>query len=342
MPKCPKCGKKFGSLQALNDHFRSLHPNEKFVAPKQASSGRMLLVIVIIIIVAMGSVVGYLIYVQSNPKPQHICFSCVGTPVSSALYQNLSGVSTSTLNLIGSGTGVTSLSTIPSSSTNGSMTNNGKPEVLYIGGEFCPFCAAQRWSLIVALAKFGTFSNLSLWLSSSTDVWSNTATFSFQNASYTSQYISFVAVEHYGQTSGVVLQPLTTSEQNVWNSYDSGGSIPFIDIDNKYTNGNTGSQYQPWVLRVGENGNDGGNAPYNWTQIASQLNNTSGLVPQSIDGAANNLISAICSVTGGQPTSVCSQSFAKQTLAIIPELHSSGGQPIISVVRPIKFTEPVV
>jgi hypothetical protein len=342
MPKCPKCGKKFGSLQALNDHFRSVHPQDKFVAPKQASSGRLLLVIVIIVIVVMGSVIGYLIYVQTTQKPANICFSCVGQPVSTALYQNLSGVSTSTLNLIGSGTGVTSLSTIPSSSTNGSMTNNGKPEVLYIGGEFCPFCAAERWALIVALAKFGTFSNLSLWLSSGTDVWSNTATFSFQNATYTSQYISFVAVEHYGNSSGVTLQPLTTSQQNVWSQYDSEGSIPFVDIDNKYTNGNAGSLYQPWVLRVGENANDGGNAPYNWTQIASQLNNTSGLIPQSIDGAANNLISAICSATGGQPSSVCSQSFAKQTLAIIPELHGSSGQPIISVIRPIKLSELVV
>ena len=34
------------------------------------------------------------------------------------------------------------------------------PVILYEGGEFCPYCAAQRWSIIVALSRFGTFSDL--------------------------------------------------------------------------------------------------------------------------------------------------------------------------------------
>ncbi len=34
----------------------------------------------------------------------------------------------------------------------------GKPEVLFVGAEFCPFCAAERWPLIVALSRFGHFS----------------------------------------------------------------------------------------------------------------------------------------------------------------------------------------
>ena len=68
MSKCPKCGKKFGSIQALNDHFRSIHPNEKFVAPKQPSSARTLIVIIVIVILVVGGLVGYLIYVQSTQK----------------------------------------------------------------------------------------------------------------------------------------------------------------------------------------------------------------------------------------------------------------------------------
>jgi Domain of unknown function (DUF929) len=40
------------------------------------------------------------------------------------------------------------------------LTASGKPEVLYTGAGFCPYCAAVRWPLIVALSRFGTFSGL--------------------------------------------------------------------------------------------------------------------------------------------------------------------------------------
>ena len=34
------------------------------------------------------------------------------------------------------------------------------PEILYMGAEYCPYCAAQRWSTIIALSRFGKFSGL--------------------------------------------------------------------------------------------------------------------------------------------------------------------------------------
>jgi hypothetical protein len=61
----------------------------------------------------------------------------------------------------------------------------GKPLVVYIGAEYCPFCAAQRWPLVVALSRFGTFSGLSVTRSASEDVFPDTATLSFHSASYT-------------------------------------------------------------------------------------------------------------------------------------------------------------
>ena len=42
--------------------------------------------------------------------------------------------------------------------------------MLYIGAEFCPYCAAMRWSMAVALSRFGTFTPLHGIHSSSTDV----------------------------------------------------------------------------------------------------------------------------------------------------------------------------
>lgn len=32
-----------------------------------------------------------------------------------------------------------------------------KPYFLYVGGQFCPFCAAERWSMVKALSNFGTW-----------------------------------------------------------------------------------------------------------------------------------------------------------------------------------------
>src|SRR3954447_25345884 len=37
---------------------------------------------------------------------------------------------------------------------------DGKPQLLYIGAEYCSYCAPERWSLIAALSRFGQFGNL--------------------------------------------------------------------------------------------------------------------------------------------------------------------------------------
>ena len=42
--------------------------------------------------------------------------------------------------------------------TGPALTSGGKPEMLYIGAEWCPYCAAERWAMAVALRRFGTFS----------------------------------------------------------------------------------------------------------------------------------------------------------------------------------------
>jgi len=56
------------------------------------------------------------------------------------------------------------------------LTSSGKPEALYIGAEFCPYCALQQWRLGVALSRFGAFSKLRTVHSSSIDLYPNTPT----------------------------------------------------------------------------------------------------------------------------------------------------------------------
>lgn len=170
--------------------------------------------------------------------------------------------------------------------------STGKPEVLYIGAEFCPFCAAQRWALIVALGRFGTFSGLTTTTSSSTDIYANTPTFTFRAATYTSQYIDFRAVET-SDRDNKPLQTPTAEEQQLFSRYNASGSIPFIDFGNRYAM--TGATYSPDVL--------GGAS---WKPIADALQDPSSAQARAIVGSANLLVAAICKMTGDQPATVCS------------------------------------
>ena len=107
-------------------------------------------------LVLVTAVVGYYIFTASGTGGGGSPLN--NTPVSSTDLGYLSGVSANTLSFVGSvGPGVNSPTTIANAP---SLTLNGKPEVLYIGAEYCPFCAAERWAMIVALSRFGTFSGL--------------------------------------------------------------------------------------------------------------------------------------------------------------------------------------
>jgi thiol-disulfide isomerase/thioredoxin len=208
-------------------------------------------------------------------------------PISAASESELSGVSCVTLSSIGRPQSVSGFKAI----SGNALTYNGKPEILYIGGEFCPYCAAERWSLIVALSKFGQFSGLEYMMSSSNDIYPNTNTFTFLNATYSSPYVSFVTVE-VSDRNRLPLQSLTNDEQAILNEYDSGESIPFVDISNQFVI--VTSQYSPSVL-----------SGATWGQIGSDLNNSQSEYAINIDGAANIIIGDICAIDGYSPAVIC-------------------------------------
>jgi hypothetical protein len=174
--------------------------------------------------------------------------------------------------------------------------------VLFMGGEYCPYCAAERWAIIAALSRFGTFSGLGTTHSSSTDVYPNTPTFDFYKASYTSKYINFTSVEMYGDESSVTLQTPTAAETALEENYDPTGAIPFIDLGNKYVDVGNLSPLVPSML-------DG----KSYQQISSSMAKpASGSVGEAEDANANYLTAGICSLTKNQPSSVCTP--AIQTL----------------------------
>jgi hypothetical protein len=207
--------------------------------------------------------------------------------------KELASVSTATFNQVGAGTatGLKAVSGEPE------LTEDGKPEVLYIGGEFCPWCAAERWALATAVSRFGTLSVAQLIHSSPTDAYPNTPTLSFVGSGYTSRYIAFTPVEWYGEQDDtstpfghVYLEQPTAHEIALFNEYANNG-IPFIDIANRYILPTP--QYLPSDL-----------AGLTWSQIAADLHDPSSTVAKDIDGAANIFTAALCKVTTG-PAGLC-------------------------------------
>jgi hypothetical protein len=257
-----------------------------------------------VVTMAIAAVLALVLIMEASSNvPGDQYSASIDQPVSPAVMQQITGVNDSTLSAIGLPRSVTPPATV----TGSTLTLDAKPEILYIGGEYCPFCAVERWSLILALSHFGSFSGLEYMQSSSTDTNPNTPTFTFASATYTSPYISFVPVEELNR-AGQTIATLTANESSLFSQYGmcaaTGGSggIPFIDIANAYMV-NCGAQFSlPQI--AGES----------WTQVASQLNTPNSTVAQEIDGAANTLVTAICKVDGGQPSSVCSQLFASLTM----------------------------
>jgi thiol-disulfide isomerase/thioredoxin len=260
--------------------------NEAEKKPKAKINRKSILIVSIIIV---ASIIGFLAYSSQNNSSN--MSSLIGQPVSSDIYNSLSNVSYSTLSSIGRGS-----TTSPLQISGPTLSSDNKPLIVYLGAEYCPYCAAERWSMIVALSKFGNFTNLSYMESSPTDVYSNTPTFSFFGATYTSPYISFQAVELQDRLSNPLQTP-TPDQDALAKTYNPQGGIPFVDIANQYMV--SGSQYQVSLL-----------SGMSWEQISSQLDNPNSNVAQGIDGAADTLISKICKVTNGMPSNVCSQSFA--------------------------------
>jgi hypothetical protein len=256
-------------------------------------------------VVVVIAVVLAFVLVKVNSKPASSSSSASG-PTGTALaavVKNTTTVPASTLNTVGAG----SVTTPPSKLSGGSaLTSNGKPEVLYMGAEYCPFCAAERWGMVVALSRFGTFKNLSTTHSSSSDEFPNTSTWTFYKSSYTSKYLTFTSVEEEtnklasGGQSYTTLQTPTSAQQALVSKYDAppyvsssdAGSIPFVDFGNKYLI--SGSSYSPQVLQG-----------KTWSQIATALKDPTSSIAKAVDGTANYITAAICKLTGNQPASAC-------------------------------------
>jgi hypothetical protein len=272
-------------------------------ASQQAARRRLRLLLAAVAVVVVVAVVLVVVLVGRNATKTSASAPAGPTGAAlTALTGQVRSVPASALETVGAGTA----SVKPTPITGPALTSGGKPEMLYIGAEYCPYCAAERWSMIVALNRFGTFTGLATTRSAArngagtAEPYPNTPTWTFAHAGYTSRYLAFTPVEQYTNipnrsTGGyTALQSLTADQQANLEKYDaaSQGAIPFVNFGNKFTS--IGATYNPGVL-----------AGLSWTQIAGDLHTPTSAVAKGVLGAANFFTAAICGITGDQPANVC-------------------------------------
>ena len=216
------------------------------------------------------------------------------SPAPSSVVSQVTTVPAAVLARASAGQGVTPLRTVQAAGP--PLIISGKPAIVFVSEESCPFCAAERWPLAVALSHFGTWSGLGSTRSSATDVYPNTATLSFRTARYTSPDLTLRTTE-LTNNIGRPLQaqtPLDTRLIDTYdvppyvNSADQSGAVPFLDIANHDIL--AGAQYNPQVL-----------AGLSAAQIASQLSNPHSPVAKAIDGSADVIIAAINQILRHEP-----------------------------------------
>ncbi len=247
-------------------------------------------------IVIVAAIVVILVVVNNNKKAtSNAQASSIGKPVPASVLKTITHPSASTLAAVGSGGNKSPWLDLK---VHKPIIVGGKPSFVYLGAEYCPYCAAERWSMISALSRFGKFKGLALMESSSSDVYADTNTFTFLHAKYTSPYINFLHVEEQDRQQRS-LQQLTSVEASV-EQYDAppfvpsadANGIPFLDMNNEAVSVSSG--YLPSVI----NGQS-------WQKIATQLKNPSSSVARAVLGNANWISAAICKTTKNKPASVC-------------------------------------
>jgi Domain of unknown function (DUF929) len=254
----------------------------------------------VLAVILVGVTVLVVYALTRDPTPQDASRASV---TSADILASLSSLPASVDDAVGTGTAAAPITAPVLLSGQPPLESNGKPEVLFVGAEYCPFCAAERWPLIIALSRFGHFDVLHNVQSAPNDAFSGIQSFSFDHSTYSSPYVNFTGVELYSTTldaqGGYAKIASLNSGQAALLARDgpeSGGlgasPMPFVDIDNRMVTSTSG--ISPALL-VGES----------QSAIVSALSRAGSPIAEGVVAAANELTAGICEATGGQPGSVC-------------------------------------
>ena len=164
---------------------------------------------------------------------------------------------------------------------------SGKSLVFFMGAGFCPFCAAERWAIVNALANFGKWDGLVETASADHDEkYLNIPTVSFARAKYESDYVEFVGRET-ADRNFEPLQELGEKDYEILDTFNPDQIIPFLLIDGQFMQVGTG--YSPQILEGMDH-----------AKVRAELANPASPVGKAIRAEIDNIAALICKSIGGR------------------------------------------
>lgn len=268
-------------------------------ARKERQQKQMIAAAVAVVVVIIAVAVGFAI--SNNAKTNGTAGS-TGTGAGSAFIAKVTAIPAATFDAAGA---PTDANAVPQKVQGGEvLTADGKPRMIYVGAEFCPYCASERWAIVAALSRFGTFEGLAPTRSATND--GNIPTVTFTESTYTSDYLTFNAWE----TKDREFKPLQTLPADVdalFKKHNPQGGIPWTFYGTHELPG-SGIPLDPFLKHTGDDG---------WNEIAAQMETGAGDLGKSVDASANMISAQVCQLTGGQPANVCTSPGVTAAAALV-------------------------
>jgi len=180
------------------------------------------------------------------------------------------------------------------------IKRDGKLFVFFMGAEYCPYCAAERWAIVRALQKFGQWSGLNQTMSAARDEqFLNLPTYDFTEATYTSTHIEFVSRETKDREFKP-LQKLLKTEEKLLHKYNPKKEIPFILIGGRFMQ--IGSGFTPKIF-IG----------HTFRQTETELKKSESEIRKTIDEEASCIAALLC--VSGLPPELCKETGLAELVA---------------------------
>ena len=180
------------------------------------------------------------------------------------------------------------------------MRRAGKLFVFFMGAEFDPYCAAERWAIVRSLQKFGQWDGLKQTISAARDEpFLNLPTYDFTKATYTSPHIEFVARELKDREFKPLQKPLKT-EEKLLRKLNPKKEIPFLLIGGRFSQ--IGSGFTPKIF-IG----------HTFRQTETELKKVESEIRKTIDDEANIISALLC--VSGLPPELCKEAGTAELVA---------------------------
>ena len=259
--------------------------------------------LIVVAIVLLGT----LVLVRDNSAPGTSSSTVeTFTPASSSLISAMASVPASVFDSVGVNAPTTPVT--PLQPTGGAGTpawlatvNLGPPlpVVFFYGAEFAPYAAVQRWPLVLALSRFGTFHELGDHAVEPDDRVREPLDLHVLEGLLLEPIrdprvggaLQLVEPDRGERTSAS--RPPMPGRPRPIASYGAGANtFALLDVANRYTL--NGSSFSPAVL-----------AGLTQDQIAGYLTSPASPLTQAVVTSANEISAAICSTDGEKPAAVC-------------------------------------